>query len=291
MGPLHVLPSPLGLGLAAVAVVLGAPLFSDGLRALRLRRHLRGLRETGLEASTQGFVHTSGRVALESPMFSPLGGEPCAGFQLEIAAEGRPVRRQIEVRRAFRIVDRGVTALVPAAGGTWRLAPTGTRRIAADEPMSAHLAALFDTLPEVAWLRRGGVALQITERALLAGYECHVVGSARATAAVAYAEAAEMLRTGTDEEIVTTDDLLAVAAEPVRVRGRSGRVPPREPEVTISTGEHLDFLLVASRAPAAAELHVPAWRPAGVVVGPALTLAGMFYLAAAADFVRAAGRL
>ena len=78
-GVLQILPTPAGLTFAAIAVALGAPLFSDGLRALRLRRQLEALRETGLTDSLAGFAHARGRVALDSPLFSPLSGEPCAG--------------------------------------------------------------------------------------------------------------------------------------------------------------------------------------------------------------------
>ena len=286
MGAIHFLPSPLGLGLAALAVVLGAPLFSDGLRAMRLRRHHLSLRESGLEPTTHGYTHARGRVALESPLFSPLGGEPCAGFQLEVRAEGHPVRRRVEVRRTFRLVDRGASARIPGEAGRWQLEPTATRRVEPGEAVSEHLTGLLAAIPEAVWLRRAGAPLLLTEYALLAGRECHVVGSARSTAAVAYAELGEALRTGTDSEVVTTDDLVAAATAPPR----ESRLPAHEPEVTISTGEHLDVLLVSDVAPTRAQLGIPGLRVAGVVLGPALTLAGMFYLAAAADFVRAAGR-
>ena len=285
MGPLQILPSPLGLGLAAAAVVLGAPLFSDGLRALRLRRHLLSLRETGLEGTTHGFAHVRGRVALESPLFSPLGGEPCAGFQLEIHGEGHPVRRQVAVHRPFRLVDRGTTARVAGDSARWDLETTATRRVAPEEPMSEGLTALLAGVPEAQWLRRAGVPLVLTERALLAGRECHVVGFARSTAAIDYATPEAMVRTGTDAGEFVTDDLLAAVATTA-----PARTPHVEPAVTLSTGEHLDFLLVSDRAPAPGQLRVPSYRAIGVIVGPALTLAGMFYLAAAADFVRAAGR-
>ena len=55
-------------------------------------------------------------------------------------------------------------------------------------------------------------------------------------------------------------------------------------------GEFLDFLLVSDRAPAARDLAVPAWRTVGAFAGPALSLLGLLYLAAAADQLRALGR-
>lgn len=277
---LQILPSPVGLVLAAVAVALGAPIFSDGLRALRLGRQLRSLSEAPLTPSSSGFAHARGTVALESPLFSPLGGEPCAGFQLEIEGEGRSVRRRIEVRRPFRIVADGVTARVPGEAGEWRLEATGTRTISADQPLSENLLALLGHVPEAVWLRRAGVPLKLTEYALLAGRECHVVGMVRGAAAVAYAESRNAMRTGTDDAVIAGAPALAP-------RGATAAAA----DVAFSSGEHLDFLLVSGRAPRSEELHTSALRALGVLLGPALTLAGILYLAAVADALRATGRL
>jgi hypothetical protein len=273
-------PSPAGLVLAAVAVALGAPLFSDGLRALRLRRHLSGLKVEPLTPSTNGFAHACGTVALESPLFSPLAGAPCAGFVLEITGEGTSVRRTIEVRRNFRIVDGNVVARVPGAMGRWDLEPTVTRRYAPGEALSENLSALVARIPEVEWLRRGGVAIEIRERALRAGQVCHVVGVARSAESLAYAEEIQLSRTGTDDVVMT-----AVAA------GASvGRAAGSEPALAFHPGEHLDFLLVTDHEPAPERLRLSPMRVAGVVAGPALSMIGLFYLAAVADLLRAVGR-
>src|SRR5438067_7326834 len=96
------LPHPASLVLAAGAVVIGAPLFSEGLRALRLRRRLTRLQACAPASGLAGLVHVRGRVALESPLFAPLSARPCAGWQLEVHGIGAPVARTAEVRRPFR---------------------------------------------------------------------------------------------------------------------------------------------------------------------------------------------
>ena len=58
-------PSPIGFTLAALAVIAGAPLFSDGMRALRLRRRFAALTDSNLGAHPAGFTHVQGHVALE----------------------------------------------------------------------------------------------------------------------------------------------------------------------------------------------------------------------------------
>jgi hypothetical protein len=75
-----------------------------------------------------------------------------------------------------------------------------------------------------------------------------------------------------------------VVAPPAAVAGSA------EPDLWLGAGDHLDFLLVSDRAPDPAALHLPAWRAAGVVVGPALSLLGLLYLARVADHLRALAR-
>ena len=115
---LWLLPTPGGLALAALAVIAGAPLFSDGLRALRLRRQLAGLRPGALEPSATRLTHVKGRVALESPLFAPISGAPCAGFALEAHAVGLPLIRTMDERRSFRLVAGNVSAHVPESAAT-----------------------------------------------------------------------------------------------------------------------------------------------------------------------------
>ena len=280
-----ILPTPAGLVLGASAVVLGAPLFNDGLRALRLRRLFSSLREAPLTPDTQGFAHARGEVMLESPLFSPIGARPCAGFQLEVAGVGRSIRGVVEERRGFRIGQGGVIARVPGGIGRWNLDPTATRTIEPGEPVSANLAALLQRVPEAVWLRRAGVTITLTERALLAGRPCHVVGTVRSAQAVSYEDEMSLERTGTDDV-----DLMAEALAVSAAVGAVSKHTPAEPTLAFGGGEHLGYLLVSSGPPTPTLLRVSPLRVAGVALGPALTMTGILYLAALADVLRAAGR-
>jgi hypothetical protein len=267
-------PTAGGLACAIGAVVAGAPLFSDGLRSLRLRRHLDGLGERPIDESLDGFAHVSGRVALESPMFSPLSSAPCAGFQLEVRAVGVPVVKTIEERRSFRVAASGGSARLDSTEGCWSLSATAEREVAADEPLTEGLSRLLERVPEAMWWRRAGGRLRLVERALLAGSACHVVAFARRAHPLELPVSLEVVRTGTGS---TLEVAAANAAAPV-----SGW--------WLGPGEFLDFTFVSDRAPAARDLAVPLWRTLGAFVGPALSLLGLLYLAAAADHLRALGR-
>jgi len=87
-------------------------------------------------------------------------------------------------------------------------------------------------------------------------------------------EGLELVRTGTDGALD-----VAVASSAAQVC-----------ELWLGPGEFLDFLLVSDRAPVARDLSVPAWRALGAFAGPALSLLGLLYLAAAADHLRVLGR-
>jgi hypothetical protein len=261
-------PSAAGLTLAAAAIVAGAPLFASGMRAVRLRRHLRKLRSFRLAERPGGFTHVRGRVALESPLFAPLTATPCAGFELEVRAEGLSLHRSVDERRPFRLEDGTASARVTAARGRWLVAVSGERELPAGQAMTEGVAALLERVPEAAWWRRAGGTLRLIEHALPAGAECHVVGSIRPLAAAP--AAVEWARTGTDDLPVS-----ATAAEP---------------DLWITGDDHLDFLLVSDQPPGDEDLHVPARRTLGVLVGPALSLAGMLYLASVGDYLRSLGR-
>jgi len=263
-------PNATGLTLAAAAVVAGAPLFNDGLRAFRLRRKLRAIEPSALRELPDGFAYVHGRVALESPLFSPLSGKACAGFGLEVRAVGLAVLRRIDVRRPFRLIQGRTTAHVSGARARWSLAVADERRVKPGEALTEGLRALLAGVPEALWWRRAGGTLHLRERVLAADADCHVVGSVRG----------EAVETATVEWIRTGTDATAVAPAPAR----------RDPDVWIGGGDHLDFLLVSDRAPRPQDLRIPASRAIGVVIGPALSLAGMLYLASAADFLRAMGR-
>lgn len=283
-------PHAVGLAMAAGAVVAGVPLFSAGASALRLRRSLaalapaldadsRGVTAPSADPSvapgalpeSDGFAHLRGRTALESPLFSPLSGVPCAGYDLEVSAVGAHVRRTISQRRAFRVLVGHSAAHVHPASGRWDVGVTAERQVTADAPLSEGLAALIAHAPEATWWRRKGGTLYLVERALKVGAECHVVGFAR-HAPVAMEGAAEWLRTG-------TDDVPVAAAHGSRA------------ELTIGSGDPAEFLLVADRAPHADELRIPLWRTAGAIAGPLLGLLGVLYLASAAQYFRALGKL
>jgi len=254
--------------------VAGAPLFSDGLRALRLRRHRAGPAEQPLTASLAGFVHVSGTVALESPLFTPLSAVPCAGFQLEVHTVGAPVVKTVEERRPFRLAGREAAARLEPAAGRWSLSATAEREVAADQPLTGSLSRLIEQVPEALWWRRAGGRLRLVERALLAGSSCHVVGFVRRLHPLEQMVAVEFARTGTDD---ISEAVSASATTPAC-------------ELWLGPGESLDFLFVSDRAPAARDLAVPMWRTLGAFAGPALSLLGLLYLAAAAEQLRAPGR-
>jgi hypothetical protein len=115
--------------------------------------------------------------------------------------------------------------------------------------------------------------LRLVEYALLAGKACHVVGFARRARPLELPLDYEVARTGTD-----------VATE------APARVADPLSELWLGPGESLDFLLVSQRPPQAEDLSVPRWRTLGTLVGPALTLFGLLYLAGAAEQLRSLGR-
>jgi hypothetical protein len=266
-------PTAGGLACAIGAVVAGAPLFSDGLRSLRLRRHSAGLAERPLADGLAGFVHVSGTVALESPMFAPLSAAPCAGFQLEVHTIGAPIVKTVEQRRPFRVAGREASARLESTDGRWALPATAEREVAADEPLTGSLARLLGQVPEALWWRRAGGRLRLVERALLAGSPCHVVGFARCAHPLEQPAALEYMRTGTD---ATFEVALASATA-------------QGCDLWLGPGEFLDLLFISDRAPAAGELVTPAWRALGVMAGPGLSLFGLLYLAAAVGQLRTLG--
>jgi hypothetical protein len=263
-------PSPGGLLCAIGAVVAGAPLFSDGVRAVRLRRFLASVGEQPAGPDLAGFTHVSGRVALESPMFPPLSSAPCAGFQLEVHGVGALLARTVEARRAFRVVSGGRSVRVDTESGRWELPVTAEREVGPQDQLTVAQERLLERVPDAVLWRRAGGRLRLVERALLGGAPCHVLGFARHTGVVAEA-GAELVRTGTDGAVTVVEPAATV-------------------ETRIGPGEFLDFLYVSDHAPQQAALAPPRWRTLGAVVGPALSLLGLLYLAWSADTLRALGR-
>jgi len=289
--PIWLHPTAAGLSFAAAAVAAGAPIFSDGLRALRLRRMLPRLREVALARTASGMAHARGTVVLESPLFSPLSRVPCAGFQLEVRGAGTPMARAIDVFRPFRISSGGVTARVNGGKLRWLLSETATREVAPDQPLTQNLEALLGRVPEALWLRRSRVTLRLTERALLEGVECHVVGHVRDAHETVAAERLDVARTGTDDALeiaVANDPARDRAATGSRARMRTAHSAAPAYDLRIDPGEPLGYLLVSDRPPEPRHLVVPAIRIAGVALGPLLSLSGLLYLALAVDLLRAA---
>jgi hypothetical protein len=265
----HVLPHPATFALAAAAVVGGAPMFAAGLKSWRLRRE-RGRRSARADeggAFDGDHVALAGRVALESPLFSPLTSRPCAGFRLEVRGPGAALTGDVAVARAFSLVHDGGIAHVAGEQGTWRIGVTDQRVIEAHEPLSANLEALLSAKPEALWWRRAGGRLELIEHALFADATVHVVGQAVATR-IAHEQEAAWLATG-------TDDALAYAT------------PVESEEITIGPSP-LEPLLISDLAPAAAPVE-PWYYTLGLVAGPLLTLGGLWLLMHATDQLRSAG--
>jgi hypothetical protein len=261
-----------GVTLAAVAVVIGAPLFGAGLRALRLRRALARLTRQRLDEARDGFFGVEGRVALDSPLFSPLSGQRCAGFQLEVHGVDFPMARTVEEVRPFRLVDRGTVALVNATRARWSMPQTDERLLEPDDPLTERLLYLMGEIPEAAWLRQSGRRLRLVERALLSGATCHVIGQVARGAATVWREELEWGRTGTDDAPIELGNLVVAAGE--------------APALSISPADQTDFMVVSVGEPDPARLAIPARSMVGVVAGPVLGMLGLLYLAAAADFWR-----
>ena len=254
--------------LAAVAcVVAGGPLFADGLRALRLRRLLAGLAPSVPHASTEGFVHLTGHVALESPLFSPLSMRPCAGFQLEVRAGDATIGGRMGQYRGFRLVHPSADAFVEGAPGVWRLPVTAEREVKAGEAVSANLAALLDHDVTLRWLRARKAPMHIVERSLEAGARVEVMGFARSAHAHAVQEPQWLALTGTD------GGPHAAAPAP----------PADRPRLRIGSHDPLDLQVVGEGGPGADALAPPRWRALGALLGPALSLAGLVYLAHAVE--------
>jgi hypothetical protein len=133
---------------------------------------------------------------------------------------------------------------------------------------------------------------------------------------VATPEQAEWLRTGTDDaawhgngavngsarassaHLVTTsgvetrtDHELSVAETPANRLHLVRPMPdaPAAPRLSIGGDAH-EFLYVSDAAPDLAHLSPSVWHTLGAYIGPAISLAGLSYLAGALDTLRSLGR-
>jgi len=269
MEPLANLPiTALGVLAATGCVVAGVPLFAAGRRALRLWRVLARLEERPLAAGMHGWVQVSGRVALESPLFAPLSGRPCAGFELDVIGENTRVGGTVGERRPFRLEHGGVSAFVSPDRAQWRTSVSDQRTFGPDAALPERLAQLLETNAEIRWLRDRRAPLRIVERALEPGAVVSVLGVARAERVDAQEEVIELAATGTDDGVATT--LTAgggsSTAELWIVGDDEGRMGPR----------------VFSEPPDPRKLSPSFWHLTLVGFGPVLSLVGLLYLARAA---------
>jgi hypothetical protein len=262
--------TPGGVLAAAACAVAGAPLFARGLRAFRLGRRLDGLSERPLAEDAGGLVRARGRVALESPLFAPLSGTPCAGFQLEVRGARSKVGGTIRDQRAFRLQSGDASALVPQADCDWHAPVTAERELAATEAVSERLATLLDSCNEVRWLRERGVALQVVERALEAGRIVSVVGVATHERIAVAAEDAQLAATGTDGGGFQGSRMLP------------GPDFDRY-ELRIGTDDTFPRVQVLADPPEQPLARPSRWENAWLAFGPALTILALLYLARAAE--------
>lgn len=268
MQPLFEIPvSAAGLLLAAASVIAGAPWFADGLRSLRVRQALASLRPESLARAARGLSQLRGRVELESPMFSPLSARPCAGYVLEVSGVGTRFGSSVSESRPFLLVEDGDRARVEAEAIIWQLAVTAEREVEAGAVIPERIRALLDRNPDLRWLLAQRGALKLVERALCSGVECHVLGELRHERIVTRAEEDWVARTGTDGDSVMESSAT-----------HDGAVMHR-----VVSSEVLERIVVANGAVDPAPLTPAAWRTSGTLLGPALCLAGLLYLAHAAD--------
>ena len=262
--------TPGGLIAAAACVVAGAPLFARGLRAYRMRRRLDHLLERPLTEDIAGLVRVRGRVALEGPLFAPLSGTPCSGFQLEVRGEGSSVGGVVHDWRAFRLESGDVAALVPSEAVDWHAPVTAQRDVPSGATVPERLSALLDSCNEVRWLRERGVALHIVERALEAGRVVSVVGVARNARLEAVEYIEELAATGTDGGAFGPPRMLPGPALDSF-------------ELELAADDTLPRVQVFADPPDATLSRPSRWDEALVALGPALSLAGLLYLARAAE--------
>jgi hypothetical protein len=253
--------------LRTACVVGGGPLFAEGLRA---RASALLALPVLAEPRTNGFCAWSARSRREPA--SPLSQRPCAGYQLEVRVSDGSVRGRVGQQRGFRLVSGECDAFVEEAGSEWVMPVTAERKVAAGEKVSANMAALLDRDANLRWLRARRVPAHIVERSIEAGANVEVIGCARsveteASLAEAVAEAEMLAATGTDGAA------FAVATPP-----RADR-----PSLRLASAEPLVLHVVADGSVSPMRFAPSRWRVAGALAGPILSLAGLLYLAHAAE--------
>ena len=257
--------TPGGVIFATLCVLAGAPLFARGRAAWNLRWRLARLAIEPLPTDASGVVRARGRVVLDGPLFAPLSGKPCAGFELYVRGSGSAVGGVVRDLRQFRLEGEVSSALVSPMHADWHLPETGRRIVGPDERLPERLSTLLDTRAEIRWLRERGVALEIVERALCAGAEVSVLAVAQSESVSAVVFEEELEATGTDGAF--TGPRLVPGPE------ASG------PQLKLITNSDLERGHVFADPADARFEGPPAWQVALMFVGPALSFAGLLYLA------------
>ena len=262
---LHIPLTPGGAILAALCVVAGASLFARGRAAWNMRWKLARLSTEPLTPGASGLVRARGRVVLDGPLFAPLSGQPCAGFELHVRGSGSAVTGVVRDLRQFRLDGEAASALVSPMNSDWHLPETGRRIVASDERLPERLSTLLESRAEIRWLRERGVALEVVERALCAGAEVSVLGVAHSERAETVVVEEELAATGTD----------GAFSGPRLVPGPE----PAGPQLKLVTGGDLERGHVFANPADARHEGPPAWQVALLFLGPALSFAGLLYLA------------
>jgi hypothetical protein len=269
--PFFVPVTPAAMLAAVGCVIAGGPWFADGLRALRQRRALAELRAGRDTPLGEGPVTARGTVVLASPLFAPLSGRPCAGYELELGSLSTTLVGRVSDTRAFRLATPDGIAEIDAAGGRWELSVSMERTIGSVSELSENLAIQLSSTPELRWLVQRGGPLVLRERALLAGAPAVVLGVAKpVTVPMLVHTTAELERTG-------TDDSAWIVNAPASAAPSSAT-----PSWSIGAAEPFGHCIVCDGAPDSGPVAPAAWRLLGTVLGPALSLAGLLMLAEAA---------
>ena len=164
-----------------------------------------------------------------------------------------------------------MSARVVPEDARFRGAVTCERTLTTSEVLPERLTHLLEQSAEIRWLRDRRVTLRLVERALEVGAQVYVTGVAHGITTVATVESLELAATGTDGPLF---DYVPAS--------QGGGFGGTHPGLWIEAQEPLEEVVVSSEPPTLAQLQPPVWSLALLVIGPLLTLVGLFYLARAA---------
>ncbi len=171
--------------------------------------------------------------------------------------------------RQFRLEGELASALVSPVNSEWHLPVTGRRIVAAGEKLPERLRTLLESRAEIRWLLERGVALEVVERSLCAGAEVSVLAMAQTERAQAFMVEEELAATGTD----------GAFSGPRLVPGPD----PEGPQLKLVSGSDLERGHVFADPADARHEGPPAWQVLLLFLGPALSFAGLLYLAQLAE--------